>query len=33
MKNLLQFDSDWCANTLLLDPNKTVIKKHSKLKN
>jgi hypothetical protein len=29
IKNMLQFDPDWCASTLLLDSNKTTIKKHS----
>lgn len=30
IKSLLQFDPDWCASTLIVEHNNTVIKKHSK---
>ena len=30
IKSLLQFDPEWCANTLILEHNNTLIKKHSK---
>jgi hypothetical protein len=26
---MLQFDSEWCANTLILEHNNTIIKKHN----
>jgi hypothetical protein len=29
IKQLLQFDPDWCASTLILEQNNTLIKKHS----
>lgn len=32
LKNLLQFDPEWCANTLSIEHNNSVIKKNSKIK-
>lgn len=29
IKTQLQFDFDWCANTLILEQNNTIVKKHS----
>ena len=29
LKKQLQFDSEWCANTLILENNNTIVKKHS----
>jgi hypothetical protein len=29
MKTQLQFDSEWCANTLILEQNNSIIKKHN----